>query len=465
MSSIVKETVQLNSGIEANIVTIHVKEFRVEPFNETPPSELASQTEAGLARGRLAAETYSVSHPAARSAVTETVAGLSGSQIDLWADRAISMARSYKNAGLDAAALWMDRRGEKPGIFPVPVAHTDLMRLKSATLADDEIFSNANYFLFEPREFDTPFEAYGDPVAMVVAGGVVLYPPQVRRACLVSYDKRTSIEKFGFDDVTIILPGNVAVNSHPPGVFDREGARQQPIALARYFGSLDGTTPAEKGVCEIAIVGRFAVALGRDGKLPIPRTGCVLRFPNEPDPALIAALRAGQPITYKLRQGYVSEGIQTGPRLVTGGKVTDDMAIFDEEGMFVSIGDGDLLQPSPFNWKADWHDTRAARLGAGLDQQGELFFVAVEGQSTYAKNGGPLRGATLFDLAELLRERGAVEGMHLDGGGSTQLFRPFGGSILRPGNFCRGFEGVEADYDRPLPLGLRLKLQDLDQNA
>ncbi|AYM60970.1 phosphodiester glycosidase family protein (plasmid) [Agrobacterium fabrum] len=465
MSSIVKETVRLHSGVEANIAIIQIEAFRVEPFNETPPSDLVSKTEAGLAKGRLVANTYSVAHPAARSSAPESVSGLADSQIELWADRAVMMARSYESVGLATDELWRNRRGDRPGKFPVPIAHTDLMRLRSATLEKDEIFANANYFLFEPRELDTPFEAYGDPVAMVVSEEIVLYPPQVRRTSLVSYGSRLSIEKFGFDDVTLTLPGGVTVNSHPFGTFDARGVGNQPIALARYFGSLDGTTPAQDGVCEVAVVGRFAVAFARGGKMPIPRTGCVIRFPFEPDPLLIDALRSGHPVSYTLRQGVITEGIQTGPRLVKAGVVTPEMTVFDEEGMFVSIGDGDLVQPSPFNWKADWHETRAARLGAGLDVQGQLFFVAVEGQSTYASIGGALRGATLFDLAELLRERGAVEGMHLDGGGSTQLFRPFGGSILRPGNFCRGFEGVEADYDRPLPLGLRLKLQKSDEST
>lgn len=91
--------------------------------------------------------------------------------------------------------------------------------------------------------------------------------------------------------------------------------------------------------------------------------------------------------------------------------------------------------------------------------------VAVEGKSSFVEAGGGASGASLHDLAELLQRLGAVEGLHLDGGGSTQLFRPFGGSLLRPGDFCRGFEDVAADYDRPLPLGVRLGLQNMETVA
>ena len=460
MSPITKERIRLHSGVEAIVVTLHVTQFHVEPFNDAPPSELASRTEAGLTRARLAVDTYPVAHPAVRSTATESIHGADGSEIQLWADRAVSMVAAYKKAGLAPAEIWSDRRGAEASRVPAPIAHTDLLRLRSATLAHDEVFANANYFLFEPREVDTPYEAYGDPVAMVVADGVVLYPPQMRRACLVSYGQRVSIEKIGFDDVILTLPGNVVVKSHPQGRFDRQRAAGAPIALARYFGALERSTPAEGGVCEIAILGRHAVALGQGGGLPIPRGGCVLRFPHAPEPGLIAALRAGEPIRYELRQGALREGVQTGPLLVTGGRVSDDIAVFSEEGMLTLVADEGRMQPSPFNWKADWHHTRAARLAAGIDERGGLFFVAVEGKSTYAKRGAPPRGATLFDLAELLRERGAVEAMHLDGGGSTQIFRPFGGAILRPGNFCKGFEDLEVDYDRPLPLGLRLQLRN-----
>lgn len=465
MPAILNEKVTLLSGRQANIAVVHVEQFRVEPFNETPPSELVVRTEAGLASARLGAETYPVAHPAQRGRGPLPRLHFGGTAAELWADRAVAMADRYERAGVTVEELWRDRRGPAPRPLPIPLAHTDMMRLRSATLARDEIFANANYFLFEPREFDTPFEAYGDPVGMVTAGGVILHPPQVPRACLVTDGKQPSIKNLAFSDIAITLPDGTGIETHKMEDFDGPDRRSQPIAIARYFGSPGGLTPEGKGAVEIVIVGRHAVAIGRGGGVPIPRTGCVIRFPEEPHASLVDALRNGEPITYALRDGAVLEGVQAGPRLVTNGRFLTDDAIFRREGVFIEGAPGDLSQPSPYNWKADWHDTRAARLGAGLDAKGRLFLVAVEGQSSYSKGGGPLRGATLLDIAELLHRYGAIEGMHLDGGGSTQLFRPFGGSILRPGNFCRGFEDVEADYDRPLPLGLRLKLRNTDRDT
>lgn len=58
---------------------------------------------------------------------------------------------------------------------------------------------------------------------------------------------------------------------------------------------------------------------------------------------------------------------------------------------------------------------RPARTALGLTAKGVLILVAVEGPSPY---GG---GATLEELAALLKDRGAVDGINLDGGGSTSM--------------------------------------------
>ncbi len=466
MASIIKKRVTLSSGHEADIAIVHVESFAVEAFNEVSPASLVTQTEIGLASARLGgAAIHPVSHQSLRSKTSAVVTGIAGSRLEMLAERAVTMVGQYARAGLSVEALWQDRRSEVPSVVPVPLAHTELIRLKSATLARDEVFANGNHFLFEPREFDTPFEAYGDPVGMVVIGGVMLHPPQVPRACLISDESRFSIKSLSFHDVRIVLPGGGAVESHIAGGFNAASYAGRPVAIARYYGSFDGLTPSGDGVFEVAVVGQYAVAFGWGGRMPIPRTGCVIRFPHEPDVALIHALRSGEALRYSLRNGSIVNAVQSGPRLVVNGVASADDTIFEKEGVFISGAAGDLRQPSPYNWKADWHDTRAARLGAGLDVDGHLFFIAVEGQSTYAGNGGPARGATLHDLSVLMRDCGAIQALHLDGGGSTQLFRPFGGSVLRPGNICRGFEDVEADYDRPIPLGLRLKLRTMDQTA
>ncbi|WP_320198609.1 phosphodiester glycosidase family protein [Agrobacterium sp. rho-13.3] len=451
-----KDVITLASGAEAQVVFIPVERFHVESLNLAPPAEAVDMIAAGLSSARLETTTYPVPHPAVRSAQPQSLPGFGAAEIEVWAERVAIISHGYRGVRVTTTELWHDRRGPVPGKLPVPLAHVDLLRLRSATLARNQILANANHFLFDPREFDTPFEAYGDPIGMVVAKGVILHPPQVPRACLVSDSGRCMITNNAFEDVVLVLPGGMEIPAHGAGAFDDV---PRPVAIARYFGSMDGLTPASEVAVEIAVVGRHAVAIARGGQLPIPRTGCVIRFPGEPDQTLLDALHRGEPVTYRLLKGHIEEGVQSGPRLVTGGRIETDKAAFLKEGVFVEGVEGDLSQPSPYDWHADLHETRAARLGAGIDAEGHLFLIAVEGKSSYVEGAGAAIGATLHDIAELLLRFGAVEGLHLDGGGSTQLFQPFGGSLLRPGDFCKGFNDAVADYDRPLPLGLKLELR------
>lgn len=88
--------------------------------------------------------------------------------------------------------------------------------------------------------------------------------------------------------------------------------------------------------------------------------------------------------------------------------------------------------------------------------EGGLFICAVEGTSSFFQNKSEATGATLLDLACLMRDEGAATTMHLDGGGSTQVFCEGGGALLTPRDVHRGQPGSPAQIDGPLPLALKL---------
>jgi len=115
----------------------------------------------------------------------------------------------------------------------------------------------------------------------------------------------------------------------------------------------------------------------------------------------------------------------------------------------------DSVPVSPHAWAADWIQTRAARLSAGITAQRRLIICAVEGTSSFFRDG-PARGATLHDLAHLMVEEGAVTALHLDGGGSTQVFCHGGGALIAPRDVHHRMPDSPAQFDRPLPLGLVL---------
>ena len=92
----------------------------------------------------------------------------------------------------------------------------------------------------------------------------------------------------------------------------------------------------------------------------------------------------------------VHEAISGGPYLIMDGKVYVD----------------ELAQ----NFKFARKDTYAPRSAVGINAEGNLFLIAVDG-----RRSGYSVGVTLKELAELLKKLNLKEAINLDGGGSTTL--------------------------------------------
>jgi exopolysaccharide biosynthesis protein len=63
-----------------------------------------------------------------------------------------------------------------------------------------------------------------------------------------------------------------------------------------------------------------------------------------------------------------------------------------------------------------WAEQRQPRTMAGIDRDGRLLLVTVDGRQP-----GISEGVTIEEGAHLMRELGAVDAMNLDGGGSTAM--------------------------------------------
>lgn len=451
--TISKSTIRLASGPTARVLVAEFDRFSVCPFFAEPAAASVARLSAGLAQARLGAQAFFVPAPDLRT--RQTAAWGDGRTLEIVSMRVANIMKALGDAGMPPSALWTNRRSAIPTPLAFALANLDLIRLRSSEIEPDEIMANANYFLFHPEELDTPFEAYGDPIGLVVSEGIVLNPPQTNRACLLHRAGGIAIERVQIADVTIELPDGSQIPVHGRGSYRASGG---PQALARYYGAPGGVTETQAGVIEIAIVGRHAVAVMRGGGMPVPRTGCVLRFPSPPEPYLLQALCEGAPVVYRLPHDGVDEAVQAGPRILDAGEPRLDDVDFLAEGVFMPEAMGDLRQSSPYRWMADADQTRAARLAVGVRADGSSFLCGIEGQSSYDERSAEARGATLRDLAHLLRTLGARDGLHLDGGGSTQIFRTMGGALLRPGDRHHAFSDQLASYDRPVPLGLRMHL-------
>jgi hypothetical protein len=407
---------RLGSGVTARIVRLEPRGFRVLPCftQDAPPDE--TRLALVLAEARLGQPVVPVPPAVRRMAPRET-----GGSLRI-------AARADARSGVACAPL-------------------RLLRTVAAGLQPGEILMNGGYFLFLAPDVAGPFDAYGDPIGLVLADGVIAMPPQIPRSCLLLGDAGPEIRRLGFAQTTIGAANGMAFTPHPFGPVKQTG---HGTAFALFHGSDRGLAPLAEGLWDVAFVGRHAVALAQGGGLPIPRAGCVLRCATRAEAEAVA----GNPLTYGLPG--LQHGVQSGPLIVEGGQTTEPgRDVFAEEWLSGDAPRPDGVPVSPHAWAADWHRTRAARLAAGITQDGSLFFCAVEGTSSSFRNG-PAQGATLHDLALLMMEQGAVRALHLDGGGSTQVFCQGGGALITPRDVHHGMTGSPAQFDRPLPLGLVL---------
>jgi hypothetical protein len=300
----------------------------------------------------------------------------------------------------------------------------------------DALLFNTHYFLFDPRELDSPLAAIGDPVGMLARGGRIRQPPIVRRGTLIRADGRWQVERLGVADLAIDLPDGTVVDA---------GASDDGGPTLRYRG--DGVEVAPSAAYEVCLQGRHVSLVRSGGGLLVPHGGLVLSFANAPDVEVLRALVARPTVTYRIpRFPDLTTALQAGPQLVRDGEVVVGAPSFTDEG-FRTLGTPDPT--APINFPADADRTRAGRVGIGVTREGSLVILAIEGTSSLsAANPDAPTGCTLTELAEALLEAGAVEALNCDGGGSTQVFA--GPGELLGSTDARAVVGGR--FDRPVPV-------------
>ena len=245
---------RLASGKVAQVVRLAPRTFRVLPlFTEDAPQD-ETRLALTLAAVRLGQPLVTVP-PAARRMTPREIGG-----------------------SLRIAA----RADARDGVASAPLR---LLRTVAAGLAPGEILINANHFLFLAPELTAPFDAYGDPIGLTLADGVIETPPQAPRTCLVLTGSGPALRRIGFSDTALDAAGQ-AFAPHSFGPPTRTGPG---TAFALFHGSVAGATPPGAGFWDVAFVGRHAVALSQGGGLSIPRAGCVLRCADRAAAEAVAA--------------------------------------------------------------------------------------------------------------------------------------------------------------------------------
>ncbi len=356
----------------------------------------------------------------------------------LTADQAPTPIGRYLGALRSRAAIatseW--RVDARPAARVVPIAGLAPLRHLGAA-GSRALAVNSHFFLFDPRELDAPTAAFGEPVGLLAYAGRIVNPPVLPRAALVHAGGRWRVERLGLADLLIDLPGGLTVDAGDPRA-----------ARMRYRG--DGLRDTEWScTVEACLQGAHVSVLRDGGGVRLPHGALAIAFDAELPGGVRTALEAGARVRYRLRHlPDLHAALQGGPLLLRNGDVVVDAESFRRE-RFETLGSHDPTAPLVF--PADADRTRAARVGIGVRGDGSLVVIAVEGRSSLSRReGNAANGCTLLELAEVLRDHGAVDALNLDGGGSAQVFH--GNDAVLGSSDTRG--DPHASFDRPVPVAV-----------
>lgn len=238
------------------------------------------------------------------------------------------------------------------------------------------------------------FSGNGRPVGIVVIDGQIISEPFAARTALGLGPQGLVMERVDWRGEVLSADGTLL--SEISGV-NRSRLTDELIVYTPHYGTRTATNAYG---FEATVVNGVVTAL-QTGNSEIPTDGVVLSG-HGVNRAFLSYLREGDEIAidFQLTPSWPDQGISQiiggGPRLVRDGRLVNN----GEEELFRN----DVLQG------------RAPRTAIGITADGQLLLVTVNGRQPNISVG-----MTLAELGRLLIELGAVQGMNLDGGGSTTM--------------------------------------------
>ena len=332
---------------------------------------------------------------------------------------------------------------------------------------------NTAFFLLEHDDFFSHHSKLGEAYGLWVANGKIERPPLYRRGAIFQESRgRWDVGLLGLNDISISLPNGLRLSHHSaplpggavPFTLNDEGPAEVTV-YTRYYGVAGqgrvlGYTPTVADRFELTVVDRRIVGWKIGGNLALPQNGMVISFSSEAlsstDRDLLQnILQRRFQLDFNfgdLAHQSISQAIQVGPILLQNGQSPLTNTYLENEEQFwasraLETGVWQIGVVST-DFATDIDQTRHGRVGLGIDDTGNLILVMVAGVNHgLAVDGVDSIGATLGEVAQLLKKAGAVHAVNLDGGGSTQAYY-MGGRALIPGD-RRGLHQVH--YERMVP--------------
>jgi glycosyltransferase involved in cell wall biosynthesis len=244
----------------------------------------------------------------------------------------------------------------------------------------------------------------GSPLGLIISHGRLLSPPLFNKpAFLVGEDRTLSIRRVSCELGLTVRANRTTVELGP-----ETRNLENPGTDACFYDLFhDSATLPGDGRTIVRLVGNRIMEIvdTKPGENPpVLPVGLVISFPPGGVPS---GWEAGQALAIKVAGlGDIANAVEAGPLLLDEGQIAIDM---EREGWKTRTS----IQTQAA--RIDYLDMRGPKIAIGLDDQGTLVVLAVNGRIRESV------GATHVDMAEILRKRGMRSAMGFDPGGSATL--------------------------------------------
>jgi glycosyltransferase involved in cell wall biosynthesis len=248
-------------------------------------------------------------------------------------------------------------------------------------------------------------ESYiGSPLGLIISDGRMLCPPLFNKpAFLVGEDRTLSIRRVSCERGLIIRAARTTLELGPDARnLENPGAGPCFYDLRHACPTLPGD-----GRSIVRLVGNriMEIVNTKSGEnVPVLPVGLVVSFPGGGVPS---DWEVGGVLLIKVvGLDEIASAVEAGPLLLEEGEISIDM---EREGWKTRTS----IQSQAA--RIDYLDMRGPKIAIGLDDQGTLVVLAVNGRIRESV------GATHVDMAKILQARGMRSGMGFDPGGSATL--------------------------------------------
>lgn len=274
---------------------------------------------------------------------------------------------------------------------------------------------------------------FNDPVGLLVIDGQMRVPPSFRRGTfLVSTDGSARIEVTDLSTFCFRVGGRSFSGDKLRRV--RESIRfkvnqSSDEGIAVYNSAFGSNSPGGE-VMDFVVSGDHVVEVKEGGNASIPQSGFVLQIANAPlTHELLGSLLAGGgdnrlhcELHFGHAGGQIKHAMAAGPILISDG--TPLKPDYFYAGKPPEEFQRGKLAPTRLNLGVDDVKTRAPRSAVGITADGHVLFVTVDDDrktNTPSEQRNSI-GATLAELASIMKDMGCREALNLDGGGSSTLW-------------------------------------------